>query len=776
VTTRAVIGDAPKRREDLRFVTGSGRYLDDLAFAGMAHAVVLRSPHAHGLILRIQTEKARTAPGVLGVLTAEEVRADGLKPLRPSAEANVQTGEKFAFAPQPLLADGKVRYVGEPVALIIAETHAQAIDAADQVVVDYVPLPAATTAAAARGSGSPQISPEVPGNLCLDWRTGDAAAVEAAFAAAAHVVELALDNHRIVTNPIEPRGVIGLWDAEQGRYTAHVSSQSIHATRDNTARALGVAPAAVRFVAPDVGGGFGAKNFVYPEHVLILWAARRVGRPVKWIATRSEVFLADHQARDHLAEAALALDKDGQFLALRASSIANAGAYLVFAGGVQTFQYIHLPGTVYRIPAVDLQVAAVLTNTAPIGVTRGPGFAEAVNIIERLIDRAARQCGFDRTELRRKNMPPPTAMPVTNAFGNTIDSGAFPETLDHALARADVEGFAARRRESETRGVLRGLGFAYHIKGTGGSPTENVDIRFEADGTVSLVTGTQTIGQGHETTFPQILADRLGIPNELIRLVQGDTDRIPLGGGHGSSRATYMGGTAIWRASEEIIAKGTGIAAEALEAAEADLRFADGRFEVAGTDRSIALLDVAALARDKGTRLDTYHAWTRRWMTFPNGAHVAEVEIDRETGQVRLARYTAVDDYGVLVNPMIAAGQAHGAIAQGVGQALLEHALYDPVSGQLVAGSLMDYALPRADDLLSYDLGFNATRCTTNPLGVKGCGEAGAVGAFPAVINAILDALAPLGVGDFTGPASPEHIWRAFTSHNDALASRSRAY
>ena len=776
MTTRAVIGDAPKRREDLRFVTGSGRYLDDLAFAGMAQAVVLRSPHAHGLILRIQTEKARTAPGVLGVLTAEEVRADGLKPLRPSAEANVQTGEKFAFAPQPLLADGKVRYVGEPVALIIAETHAQAIDAADQVVVDYVPLPAATTAAAARGSGSPQISPEVPGNLCLDWRTGDAAAVEAAFAAAAHVVELALDNHRIVTNPIEPRGVIGLWDAEQGRYTAHVSSQSIHATRDNTARALGVAPAGVRFVAPDVGGGFGAKNFVYPEHVLILWAARRVGRPVKWIATRSEVFLADHQARDHLAEAALALDKDGQFLALRASSIANAGAYLVFAGGVQTFQYIHLPGTVYRIPAVDLQVAAVLTNTAPIGVTRGPGFAEAVNIIERLIDRAARQCGFDRTELRRKNMPPPTAMPVTNAFGNTIDSGAFPETLDHALARADVEGFAARRRESETRGVLRGLGFAYHIKGTGGSPTENVDIRFEADGTVSLVTGTQTIGQGHETTFPQILADRLGIPNELIRLVQGDTDRIPLGGGHGSSRATYMGGTAIWRASEEIIAKGTRIAAEALEAAEADIRFSNGRFEVAGTDRSIALLDVAALARDKGTRLDTYHAWTRRWMTFPNGAHVVEVEIDPDTGQVVLARYTAVDDYGVLVNPMIAAGQAHGAIAQGVGQALLEHALYDPVSGQLVDGSLMDYALPRADDLLPYDLGFNATRCTTNPLGVKGCGEAGAVGAFPAVINAILDALAPLGVGDFTGPASPEHIWRAFTSHNDALASRSRAY
>jgi aerobic carbon-monoxide dehydrogenase large subunit len=761
---RSVIGDAPKRREDARFLTGRGSYLDDLSFDRLTHAVVLRSPHAHALIERIRTERARTAAGVLAVLTSEETRADGLEPLRPSAEANVQTGEKFAFAPQPLLAEGKVRYVGEPVALIVAETRAQALDAAEQLVVDYAPLPAVTSAAAARASGAPEISSEVPGNVCLDWRTGDAAAVEAAFTVAAHVVELSLDNHRIVTNPIEPRGVIGLWDAEQSRYTAYVSSQSIHTTRDNTARALGVLPTAVRFVAPDVGGGFGAKNFIYPEHVLMLWAARRVARPVKWIATRSEVFLADHQARDHLAEAALALDANGQFLGLRIRSIANVGAYMVSAGGVQTFQYVHLPGTVYRIPAIDLQVAAVLTNTAPIGVTRGPGFAEAVNIIERLIDAATRQCGFDRARLRRLNMVPAAAMPVTNAFGNAVDSGAFSETLDRALARADVDGFSARRRASETRGLLRGLGFAYHIKGTGGSPSENVDIRFEVDGTVSLITGTQTIGQGHETTFPQILADRLGIPNECIRLVQGDTDRIPIGGGHGSSRATYMGGTAIWRASEEIIAKGTRIAAEALEAAEADIHFADGGFVVAGTDRSVALLDVAALARDKGSPLDTYYAWTREWMTFPNGAHVAEVEIDRDTGQVRLARYTAVDDYGVLVNPMIATGQAHGAIAQGVGQALFEHAVYDPRSGQLLAGSLMDYAMPRADDLPSYDLGFNGTRCTTNPLGVKGCGEAGAVGAFPAVTNAILDALTPLGVTDLAGPATPERIWRAVTA------------
>ena len=760
-TARSVIGDAPKRREDLRFITGRGEYLDDLAFDGLTHAVVLRSPHAHARIERVEVQAARGSLGVLAVLTAEEVRADGLQSLRPSAEANATSGERFAFAPQPLLASGKVRYVGEPVALIVAESRVQALDAAEQVVVDYSPLPAVTTVAAANAPGAPEISPEVPGNLCFDWRTGDSAAVAAAFAAAAHVVELDLDNHRVVTNPMEPRGVIGMWDADRGRYTAYVSSQSIHATRDNTARALGVPPGAVRFVAPDVGGGFGAKNFIYPEHVLILWAARRVGRPVKWIATRSEGFLSDHQARDHCAEAALALDATRRFLALRVNSAANAGAYLVSAGGVQTFQYVHLPGTVYRIPALELQISAVVTNTAPIGVTRGPGFAEAVNIIERLIDKAARQCGFDRAELRCINMVPPEAMPVTNAFGNTVDSGAFADTFERALAAADVEGFAARRGESEARGFLRGLGFAYHIKGTGGSPHENVDIRFEPDGTVSLITGTQTIGQGHETTFPQILADRLGLSNERIRLVQGDTDRIPLGGGHGSSRATYMGGTAIWRASDEIVAKGTRIAADALEAAEADIRFTDGRFVVSGTDRLLALLDVAAIARDKGTPLDTYHAWTREWMTYPNGAHVVEVEIDRDTGEVTLARYTAVDDYGVLVNPMIAAGQAHGAIAQGVGQALLEHAVYDPASGQPIAGSFMDYAMPRADDLPSFELGFNGTRCTTNPLGVKGCGEAGAIAAFPAIANAIADALAPFGATDLTGPATPPRIRKA---------------
>jgi len=762
MTTRSGIGDAPKRREDLRFLTGKGCYLDDLAFPGVTHAIVLRSPHAHARILGLDTAAARATAGVLAVLTAEDTSADGLKPLFPSAEANTQTGERFAFAPQPLLADGKVRYAGEPVALIVAETRDAALDAAELVAIDYAPLPAITNAASACAAGAPELAPEVPANRCFDWLTGDSAAVAAAFAEAAHVVRLALDNHRIVTNPIEPRGVIGLYDAETGRYTAHVSSQSIHATRDQAARALGVEPARVRFVAPDVGGGFGAKNFIYPEHVLIPWAAQRVGRPVKWIATRGEVFLADHQGRDQAAEAALALDGEGSFLALRVASLANLGAYLAgSAGGVQTFQYAFLPGTVYRIPAIELHIAAVFTNTAPIGVLRGPGYGEANNIIERLIDAAAAQTGFDRAELRRRNLVPAAAMPMTNAVGNRVDSGAFPETFERALAAADLAGFAARRGDSAARGQLRGLGFAYHIKGTGGSPSENVDIRFEADGSVALITGTQTIGQGHETTFPQILADRLGLPNELIRLVQGDTDLIPLGGGHGSSRATYMGGTAIWRASDIIIEKGTAIAAETLEAAEADIRFIDGDFVVTGTDRRIALIEVARIAREAEAPLDTYYAWTREWMTFPNGTHVAEIEIDRETSAVRLVRYSAVDDYGILVNPMVASGQVHGAIAQGVGQALLEHAHYDPGSGQLIAGSLMDYALPRADDLPSFALGFNPTRCTTNPLGVKGCGEAGTVAGFPAVGNAIRDALRSIGGGDFTGPATPERIWQA---------------
>jgi aerobic carbon-monoxide dehydrogenase large subunit len=742
------LGASPKRREDSRFLIGKGTYLDDMAFPGLAHAVFLRSPHAHAGITAVDAKGARTAPGVYAVLTAEDVSADGLNDLPPTVEANVQTGERFRFTPLPLLARDEVRYVGQLIAVVVADTKTRALDAAELVRVTYAARPAVV---------APEAAASVPDLLCMDWRLGDA---DAAFAGAAHVVSLRLHNHRIVTNPMEPRGVVGDYDATTEQFIAHVSSQSLHGNRDAIARVLNVPAERLRFVAPDVGGGFGAKNFPYPEQALIPWAAKRCGRPVKWIASRSEVFVSDHQARDHLADASLALDKNGLFLGLRVDSIANIGAYMCGgAGSLQTFQYPHLQGGIYTIPHVGLRIRIVLTNATPIGVTRGPGFAEAINVIERLIDAAARQCGFDRATLRRRNM---ARAPMTNALGYAVDSGAFSETFDKALAAADLPGFPSRRRDSEARGLLRGLGFACHIKATGGNPSENVDIRFDDDGAVQLITGTQTIGQGHETTFPQILAHCLGIPNDRVRLVQGDTSVIRTGGGHGSSRATYMGGTAIFRASEEIVAKGRPIAASMLEAAEADIDFANGVFSVTGTDRSVALLDVAVTAREAGTPLDTYHFWTREHMTFPNGTHVVEVEIDRGTGRVALVRHAAVDDYGVIVNPMIAAGQAHGAIAQGSGQALMEHAVFDAETGQCVSGSFMDYTLPRADDFPVFNLGFNNTRCTTNPLGVKGCGEAAAVGVFPAINNAVADALGSDGILD--GPVTSERIWRALNA------------
>lgn len=748
----AGIGAMPRRREDARFLTGQGRYLDDIAFPGVAHAVFLRSPHAHALLSRINAVEAAAMPGVLAVLTAADVAADGLRPLPPTVSANVQTNEPFRFLPQPLLATERVRYAGEPVALVIAETRNQALDAAERIDVHYEPLPAITDVLDAVAPGAPELAESVPGNTCVDWHWGQMKEADRAIDNAPHRVTLTICNHRVVTNPMEPRGAVGIYD---GRYTLQVSSQNLHGIRDATAAVLGADPAQVRFIASDVGGGFGSKNFPYGEYALILWAARRTGRPVKWIATRSEVFLADHQARDHVARATLALDKEGRFLALVVDGTANLGAYLAGgSGGVQTNQFLHLQGGVYAIPLIGLRIRGVLTNTTPVGVTRGPGFGEAVNIIERLIDEAARQCGFDRADLRRRNFAGPT--PVTNALGFTIDSGDFRAAFEQALTQADVAGFPERRRLAEAHGKRRGLGFACHIKGTGGSPTENVDIRFEPGGIVSLLTGTQTIGQGHETTMPQILAERLGVPNAAIRLRQGDTDLVPLGGGHGSSRATYMGGTAIWRASDIIIEKGRREAARVLEASDADIEFQHGVFRVAGTDRVVTLLDLAS--RAPGT-LDTYHCWTREAMTFPNGTHVAEVELDPETGRVTLERLTAVDDYGVVVNPMVAAGQAHGAIAQGAGQALLEQAVYDTGSGQPMSGSFMDYAMPRAGDLPSFDLTFAGTRCTTNPVGVKGCGEAGAIALFPAIGNAIADAAGRTVLLD--GAASPARVWQA---------------
>jgi aerobic carbon-monoxide dehydrogenase large subunit len=759
------IGRARKRTEDERFLTGNGHYVDDIALEGMVHALILRSPHAHARIRAVDAGDAIQSPGVLAVLTGEDQAEAQITPLSPAERANEHTGEPFSFTPYPPLATDRVRHVGQPVALVVARTLTEAQDAAERIRVDYEPLPAVTTAKAALANGAVQLSDDIPGNIVLQWTVGNEMATDRAFADAAHVARLDVYNHRVVTNPMEPRGGIGVYD-DRDRYTLYVSSQSIHAGRDNIAATLGISRHQLRFVAPDVGGGFGSKNFSYVEHILTLWAARTVKLPVKWINERGAGFVSDHQARDHLAVAELALDAEGKFLALRIRSWANIGAYLCGSSGrVQIGQYIALPNTVYRIPTLHLTIGAVTTNTVPIGVTRGPGFAESVNILERLIDRAAREMLLDPADIRRRNLISADAMPYTNTTGTTVDSGHFTVNMDTALERA--HGFADRRRESEARGLLRGLGFANHIKATGGAPEEKVEIRFGADDFVTLTTGTQSIGQGHETTFAQIIADRLGVPFEQIRYRQGDTDIISKGGGHGSSRATYMGGTAIYLATEKIIEKGRHVAAQALEAAESDIEFAGGQFRVSGTDRILNLSAVARIARETGIRsdegdigLDTPQEFTREAMTYPNGCHIAEVEIDPETGTVAVVRYIAVDDYGAIINPMVAAGQVHGAIAQGVGQALMERAVYEEGTGQLLSASFMDYAMPRAADLPSFDVIFNGTRCTTNPLGVKGCGEAGAIAGFPAVSSAIADALAPLNINSFDGPATPERIWR----------------
>ena len=753
--TRTKIGDSLRRSEDTRFLTGQGRYVDDLPCNDLAHAFVLRSPHAHARIGATNTEKAARLPGVQAILMGADQEAAGISPMEPSVTENFRNGESFAYTPQPPLAIDDVRYVGQPVALVVARTVDEARDAAELIEVDYEPLSSVTTIeAAARENG----------NVILRWNVGDPEATENAFRRAAHTVKVAIQNHRVITNSIEPRGCVGTYNAESDGYTLHVSGQQLHATRDTVAASLGVEANRVRFIAPDVGGGFGLKNTPYGEYVLMLWAARVAGCPVKWIGQRSDSFISDHQARDHSADAELALDADGKILALRTTSWANLGAYLCGgAGRVCTDQYASLPSSVYEIANVQQTIGAVATNTVPVGVTRGPGFAESINIIERLIDCAALELNISPAELRRRNMI--TAGPFTSLIGTPVDSGHFSDNLNAAMQR--TEGFETRRKKSEARGLLRGLGFAYHVKGTGGAPEEKIELTFGEDDTVTLTTGTQSIGQGHETSFPQIISDLLGVPFECIRYRHGDTGLISKGGGHSSSRATYMGGTAIFMAVEQIIEKGLPLAANALEAAEADISFADGEYRVAGTDRAIDVRSVASIARDSGMRsktgdvgLDTPQEFAREFKTYPNGCHAAEVEIDPDTGKTLVVGYVAVDDYGVMVNPVLVSGQVHGAIAQGVGQALMEKAIYDDSTGQLISGSFMDYAMPRADDLPALDVEFNGVPCTTNPLGVKGSGESGAIAGYPAVSNAISDALARHNVNGFDGPATPERVWR----------------
>jgi carbon-monoxide dehydrogenase large subunit len=757
-------GQSVRRLEDERFLTGHGRFIEDIDAAGQAWMQVVRSPHAHAEITGIDIAAAAAMPGVLGVFTAADLAGLGTLPCTVA----VPSEPPMASPPHPALATGRARHVGDPVAFVIGETRDAARNAAEAVAVDYAVLPAITDAAAALREGAPQLWQQAPGNLSYRFRRGDSAAVQAALAAAAHVVELELVNNRIVIAATETRGGIASYDAAHG-YHLQFSGAGVHQLQAELAGAVFHEPAErIRVSCPDVGGGFGVKSALYPEWVMLLWAARRLGRPVKWISERVEDFVTTAQGRANLTRARLALDAEGNFLALDVDTIAELGAYLSSGGpGSSTFAPANAIGSGYVIPAIFMDVRGVFTNTVPIDAYRGAGKPEVNYMIERLIDEAARACGFDRIALRRRNLV--REFPYHKALGTVIDCGRFAENLDAAVIAADHAGFAARRDASRQRGRLRGIGVTCFMETARGAPNEGAEIRFEADGTVALVVGTQSNGMGHETSYRQLAADLLGLPLTAFRYVQADTMLVRDGNGHGGARSMHMGGSALVKAVDTMLAKGRAVAAGLLQAPAEQVEFAAGRFVVRGDQaRGVDLLSVAAAARDPATSpaadasgLDTYVWNLLDLITFPNGCHIAEVEIDRDTGEVVLSRYTAVDDFGTLLNPMLTLGQVQGGVVQGIGQALLEHTVYDPESGQLLSGSLMDYTLPRASDIPDLDIRFSGVPTSANPLGLKGAGQAGAIAAPQAVVCAVLDALAPLGVSHIDMPVTAERVWRA---------------
>ena len=765
------IGQPLRRLEDPRLLTGRGRFIDDVALPRMAHAVLVRAPHAHAEIRGIDRDAAAAMPGVLAVLTAAELEADGIGDNPALFVPPPWRGRDSVVPPHRLLARDRARFVGDRVAMVVAETLLQARDAAEAVRVEYAPLAAVTTPTQAAAPEAPQIWPQAEGNVGFTWESGDPAAVEAAFAAAAHTVALDLINNRIVANYMETRGAIGEFDPGSRRYTLHTGTQQPHRTRRALAEpVLRVPERDLRVLVGDTGGSFGIKNSSYPEQGLVLWAARRVGRPVKWIAERGEGFLADSGGRDNETRAELALDADGRARAIRVRTRANLGAYLnnntcfVPIGGTAT-----LTG-VYDIPAAHVRVQGLFTNTVHTDAYRGAGRPEASYVIERLMDAAARRIGLDPAEIRRRNYIAPDAFPYRTALGLDYDSGPFADNMDRAMAAADWDGAAARKADAVRRGRLRGIGMANYIERCGGGALdETAELRFDPSGALTLLIGTQSNGQGHQTAYAQIVAEKLGLDPADLRVLQGDTDAVGQGNGTGGSRSIPVGGAALAAACARVIDKGRRLAAHALEAAVEDIDFADGAFAVAGTDRRIALAEVARrsfqianLPPGEETGLDERASFQPQGFTYPNGVHICELEIDPETGAVDLCRYVVVDDFGVLINPLLVDGQVHGGIAQGLGQALMEHTVYDPASGQLLSGSLMDYALPRAADFPEMEVAYNADApCRTNPLGVKGAGEAGSVGAPPAAINAVLDALAPLGIDHIDMPATPQRIWAA---------------
>jgi carbon-monoxide dehydrogenase large subunit len=760
------IGQPVGRKEDPALVAGRGRYTDDVDLPGQAYGVVLRSAQAHGLLRALDAAPARAAPGVLGVYVGADLSAYG--PIVCKLPLKSQDGSPLFAPPRPVFAIERVRYVGEPLALVVATGVTEAQDAAELIEIEVEPLAAVADPERALAADAPRLHDDRP-NLCLDWRFGDHAAADRAFAEAAHVTRLRLVNNRVVVAPMEPRAALAAYDAASERFTLHVGCQGVFGLRRALAEdLLKIAPERLRVLTGNVGGSFGMKSAAYPEYVALLHAARALGRPVKWCDPRSGSFLSDQHGRGTVVEAELALDAKGKFLAVRVSTVADMGAYLTAFGPAMPAINMqkNLP-SLYRTPVVAIRTRCAFTNSVPIGPYRGAGRPEANYVMERLVDAAARGTGRDPVELRRQNLISASAMPFTAASGLSYDSGDFAAVLEAGLAKADWAGFPERRRQSEARGRLRGRGLACYLEVTAPSSPEMGGIRFEADGRVTLITGTLDYGQGHATPFAQVLADRLGVPFELIDLVQGDSDLLLAGGGTGGSRSIMSSGKAIVAASAEVIAKGRQLAGHFLEAAAADIEFEAGTFRIAGTDRSLGLLELAASVRsapklsgDLPASLDAALIADGPPSAFPNGCHIAEVEIDPETGALELVRYTAVDDFGNLVNPMLAEGQVHGGVAQGIGQALMEQAVYDR-AGQLLTGSFMDYPLPRADAVPPIEVGFHPVPATSNPLGVKGCGEAGVTGALPAVMNAVVDALAERGITHLDMPATPEKIWSA---------------
>ena len=742
------IGQSLLRTEDHRFLTGAGRFVEDIELPGQVWAQVVRSPHAHAVIENIDTVSARATPGVLAVYTYDDIAALGLM----DCPTQVATMEPMRVPPRPALARGRVRHVGDPVAFVVAETRIAARDGAEAVAVSYGSLLCVVDGIAAMAAGAPVLWDEAPGNVSYRFQKGDADAVQAAFAMADHTVELELINNRLVIAPTETRAGIGRY-GDDG-FELILTAAGVHAIRDMLAGVFGVGNDRMRVIAPDVGGGFGIKNALYPEWVLLLFAARDLGRPVKWVAERVEDFNGTAQGRDNITKARLALDTDGRFLALDVSTVANLGAYMSSGGpGSSTNAPANAMGSGYVIPAIFMDVLGVFTNTLPIEAYRGAGKPEVNYMIERLVDLAARRLDIDAVELRRRNLV--AGFPYRKALGTVIDCGRFAANIDDAVIDADRAGFPARRAASEAKGLRRGLGVSCFLETARGSPNEGAELRFEADGRISILVGTQSNGMGHETTYPQIAADLLGLPPETFRYRQADTGVVQAGNGHGGARSMHMGGAALVKTIETMLTKAKPVAARLLQAASVD--FALGRFTVVGDPtRSIALTDVAA-----AENLDTYVWNLLDVITFPNGCHIAEVEVDPETGHIRLDRYTAVDDFGTLINPMLTLGQIHGGVAQGIGQAILEHTVYDPSSGQLLSGSYMDYALPRAEDLPNFDITLTGVPTNANPLGVKGAGQAGAIAAPQAVVLAVIDAL---NVEKIDMPLTPERVWRAIQS------------